>query len=276
MSTDKLRDALEWLGPVLTQGFGQVEALMLCTVLRPGDHYVDGRVADDARLSSCGRPAPFAVLAVMNEQGALLGDGEVGEIVIRSGNVMKGYYQDEAGTAEVSRFGWHHTGDLGYRDREGFYHIVDRARDMVISGGYNIYPLEIEQVLWTHPAVQDCAVIGVPDIKWGEAVTAIVQLKPGHRVDASELIEMCKARLGSIKAPKVIEFWPDLPRSPVGKVLKRQIRDHSGKQQLDRCDFRYGDLRPRHWHDGFWKIAGRKYQVHEPASRLGCAGRCRP
>jgi fatty-acyl-CoA synthase len=225
MSVEKLREALEWLGPTLVQGFGQVEALMFCTVLRPEDHYVNGRIADDGRLSSCGRAAPFAMLAVMNEHGELLGDDAVGEIVVRSGNVMKGYYKDEAATAEVSRFGWHHTSDLGFRDSQGFYHIVDRARDMIISGGYNIYPLQIEQLLFAHPAVQDCAVIGVPDAKWGEAVTAIVQLKPGQSVDPQELIGMCKARLGSIKAPKAVHFWEDLPRSPVGKVLKREIRD---------------------------------------------------
>src|SRR5262249_23039502 len=124
MSVEKLREALEWLGPVMVQGFGQVEAFMLCTVLRPEDHYFEGKIADDGRLSSCGRPAAFSMLAIMDEEGRLLGDGEVGELVVRSGNVMKGYYQDETASAKASRFGWHHTGDIAYRDAEGFIHLV--------------------------------------------------------------------------------------------------------------------------------------------------------
>jgi acyl-CoA synthetase (AMP-forming)/AMP-acid ligase II len=138
---------------------------------------------------------------------------------------MKGYYKNEAATAEASRFGWHHTGDIGYRDQEGFYHLLDRARDLIISGGFNIYPSEIEQVLSTHPAVFDSVVIGVPDEKWGEAVTAVVQLKPGELAQPDELIALCRNRLGSVKAPKAVHFWPELPRSPVGKVLKREVRD---------------------------------------------------
>jgi acyl-CoA synthetase (AMP-forming)/AMP-acid ligase II len=225
MSVSKLREALALFGPVMVHGFGQMEAIMLCSVLAPADHYREGEIADDERLSSCGRPAPFVNLAIMAEDGTLLGPAEVGEIVVRGGNVMLGYFGDPEATAEASRFGWHHTGDLGYRDGEGFYHIVDRARDMIISGGFNIFPSEIEQHLWTHPAVSDCAVIGAPDEKWGEAVTAVIELKPGATVSAEELIALCRARLGSIKAPKRVEFWPELPRSAVGKVLKRQIRD---------------------------------------------------
>jgi len=225
MSVTKLREALKLFGPVMVHGFGQMEAIMLCTVLAPADHYRQHEIADDERLSSCGRPAPLVNLAIMAEGGELLAAGEVGEIVVRGGNVMLGYFGDPEATADASRFGWHHTGDLGYRDGEGFYHIVDRAKDLIISGGFNIYPSEIEQHIWAHPAVRDCAVVGAPDEKWGEAVTAIVELKPGASVSADELIALCKARLGSIKAPKRVEFWPELPRSAVGKVLKREIRD---------------------------------------------------
>ena len=144
---------------------------------------------------------------------------------MRGDQVMAGYYKNEKATAEVSTFGWHHTGDVGYRDADGFYYVVDRKKDMIISGGFNIYPTEIEQVVSAHPAVQDCSVVGVPDEKWGEAVTAVVQLKPGATVTAEEVIAFCRARLGAIQTPKRVEFWPDLPRSPVGKVLKREIRD---------------------------------------------------
>ena len=225
MSVEKLREALTVFGPVLVQGFGQVEAMLLCTVLKPEDHFRDGSIADDIRLSSCGRPAPFVNVAVMADDGKLLDTDEVGEIVVRASNVMRGYYRNPEATAAASRYGWHHTGDVGYRDGQGYYHLVDRARDIIISGGLNIYPSEIEQVIWAHPAVQDCAVIGIPDDKWGEAVTAVVELKPEATVDDAELMALCKDKLGSIKAPKSIVYWPALPRSPVGKVLKREIRE---------------------------------------------------
>jgi acyl-CoA synthetase (AMP-forming)/AMP-acid ligase II len=136
-----------------------------------------------------------------------------------------GGYRGIATDAERPTGGWNHTSDVGYRDADGFYYIVDRKRDMIISGGFNLYPSEIEQVIWSHPAVQDCAVIGVPDARWGEAVKAVVTLKPGASATSDDLIALCKAKLGSMKAPKSVEFWPELPRSPVGKVLKRQVRE---------------------------------------------------
>jgi acyl-CoA synthetase (AMP-forming)/AMP-acid ligase II len=160
----------------------------------------------------------------MAEDGTLLGDGQIGELVVRSGNVMKGYYKNSEATDEVSRFGWHHTGDIGFRDRDGFFRLIDRARDVIITGGLNVFPSEIEQVLWSHPAVQDCAVVGIPDEKWGEAVTAVVELKPQAVVDEAELIVFCKERLGSVKSPKSVRVWEQLPRSAVGKILRREVR----------------------------------------------------
>ena len=121
--------------------------------------------------------------------------------------------------------GWHRTGDIGLKDEDGFIYIVDRKKDMIISGGFNIYPSEIEQVIWSHPAVQDCAVIGVPDEKWGEAVKAIIELKPGESVSADAIIALCKEKLGSVKAPKSVDFWDELPRSAVGKVRKKDMRE---------------------------------------------------
>jgi acyl-CoA synthetase (AMP-forming)/AMP-acid ligase II len=161
----------------------------------------------------------------MDDHGRLLPDGEHGEIVMRSNQVMRGYLDNPEATAECSTFGWHHTSDIGYRDAAGLYYIVDRKRDLIISGGFNVYPSEVEQVIWSHPAVQDCAVIGVPDERWGEAVKAVVLLKPGLHVSEEALIALCKAKVGSVKAPKTVEFWPELPRSAVGKVLKRSIRE---------------------------------------------------
>ncbi len=225
MSAEKLREAVEVFGPVMTQAYGQTEAPLLCTFMSPSEHLIDDEAALRKRLLSCGRPTPFTRVAVMDDRGKLLGDDEVGEIVVRGDIVMLGYLDNPAENEHVSRFGWHHTGDVGYRDAQGWYYIVDRKKDMIISGGFNIYPSEIEQVLWSHPAVQDCAVIGVPDDKWGEAVTAIVELKRGADASEGEVLEYCRVRLGGMKTPKAVQFWNELPRSAVGKVLKRDIRD---------------------------------------------------
>lgn len=220
----RLEEALVRIGPVMAQLFGQTEAPMMVSMMAPREHFhADGSIARQ-RLASAGRPGPLVQVAVMDEQGQLLPTGETGEIVVRGSLVMLGYYKDAAATAEASRFGWHHTGDIGHLDADGYLYIVDRAKDMVISGGFNIYSIEVEQALLQHPGVQDGAVIGLPDAKWGERVVAVLQLRPGHAPDAADIQAFVKARLGSVKAPKQIEIWPDLPRSKVGKVLKKDIR----------------------------------------------------
>jgi acyl-CoA synthetase (AMP-forming)/AMP-acid ligase II len=225
MSAQKLKEALEVFGPVMAQTFGQAEAPMLCTFLSPEEHLVIGDPALEKRLMSCGRPTVFAQVEIMDDDGRILPPNERGEIVVRGALVMKGYFKNPKATEEASRFGWHHTGDIGFKDEDGYFYIVDRKRDMIISGGFNIYPSEIEQVIWSHPAVQDCAVIGVPDEKWGEAVKAIVQMKAGGTATVEELSAFCRERVGGMKTPKSFEIWDQLPRSPVGKVLKRTIRD---------------------------------------------------
>jgi len=159
----------------MAQLFGQSEAPMMISVLPPKDHFTsDGSIARH-RLSSAGRPSSLVTVAVMNPDGRLLPGGERGEIVVRSSLVMAGYYKNPAATREASAYGWHHTGDIGYLDAENYLYIVDRAKDMVITGGFNVYSVEVEQALMEHPAVQDCAVIGLPDEKWGERVTAVLQ-----------------------------------------------------------------------------------------------------
>jgi acyl-CoA synthetase (AMP-forming)/AMP-acid ligase II len=160
----------------------------------------------------------------MNDANEILPSGGTGEICVRGDLVMKGYYKAPDKTAETIVDGWLHTGDIGHIDGNGYLHITDRKKDMIISGGFNVYPSEVEQVIWAHPAVQDCAVIGVPDAQWGEAVKAVVELNAGQQVGADELIALCKERLGSVKAPKTIDFVDALPRSPVGKVLKKDLR----------------------------------------------------
>jgi acyl-CoA synthetase (AMP-forming)/AMP-acid ligase II len=137
---------------------------------------------------------------------------------------MPGYYKNPEATAEVSRHHWHHTGDIGYLDADNFLFIVDRAKDIIITGGFNVYSIEVEQALLQHPDVMDSAVFGLPDAKWGERVAAVVQLRPDRSLSAEEIVAFVKARIGSVKAPKQIEVWADLPRSKVGKVLKKEIR----------------------------------------------------
>ena len=206
-------------------GYGQTEAPASISYLPPEAHLVDGKPAPDERLASVGRPNPLIRVEIMNERNEILPVGGSGEICVRGDLVMKGYYKAPDKTAETIIDGWLHTGDIGHLDAEGYLHITDRKKDMIISGGFNVYPSEIEQVIWAHPAVRDCAVIGVPDEKWGEAVKAVVELNAGHSVDADELIGLCKQKLGSIKAPKSIDFVTALPRSPVGKVLKKDLRE---------------------------------------------------
>src|SRR5580698_5114474 len=225
MSAARLEQAIIGaIGPVMGQLFGQTEAPMMISTMAPKDHLrADGTLATE-RFASAGRPTPLVTVAIMDGQGSLLPAGQRGEIVVRGPLVMAGYYKDPAATAEASRHGWHHTGDIGYLDPDNYLYIVDRAKDMIISGGFNVYSAEVEQALLAHPAVLDCAVVGLPDDKWGERVTAVIQSHPGQDVTDDELRTFVKARLGSVKTPKQIEVWPDLPRSKVGKILKSEVK----------------------------------------------------
>ncbi len=226
MSVTKLREAMEVFGPVMTQNYGQTEALMIMTVLTPAEHselLTNPRAAK--RILSAGREGPFARVEIMDDDCNFLPAGTPGEVVYQSQLVMTGYYKNPKATAEVSAGGWHHSGDVGYKDEDGFVYIVDRKRDMIISGGFNIFPAEVEQAALAHPAVQDCAVVGAPDDKWGEIVIATVELKPGATFDKDEFLAFCKTKLGSVKAPKRVDVWETLPRSTVGKTLRRVVRD---------------------------------------------------
>ncbi|OUC77198.1 acyl-CoA synthetase [Gordonia lacunae] len=228
MSPTRLEEALTRIGPVLGQLFGQTEAPNMIATLAPAEHFHDDGTMATERFSSAGQPTPLTTVAIMGADGTLLGRGERGEIVVRGPLVMDGYHENPEATAEVSAHGWHHTGDIGYLDDDGYLFVVDRAKDMIITGGFNVYSAEVEQALLAHPAVKDSAVIGLPDPKWGERVTAAVELRAGHDVDAAELIAFVKERIGSVKAPKEIEIWTELPRSKVGKILKTEVRGAFG------------------------------------------------
>ncbi|MBI5444312.1 MAG: long-chain fatty acid--CoA ligase [Deltaproteobacteria bacterium] len=224
MSTEKLRRALKVFGPVMIQGYGQTEAPGTITYLGPEEHFVAGEIAPESRLSSCGRPYPMVRCAILDEENRPVPDGQVGEICAAGDIVMKGYYNDPQKTAETIVGGWLHTGDVGFFDAEGYLHITDRKKDMIITGGFNVFSAEVEGVLNGHPAVRECAVVGIPDEKWGEAVKAVVELNAGQVATAEELIALCKERLGSVKAPKSVDFVEALPRSSAGKILKREVR----------------------------------------------------
>jgi acyl-CoA synthetase (AMP-forming)/AMP-acid ligase II len=226
MSVEKLKKAIAVFGPVMAGAYGQTEAPASIAYLPPAEHFDEvGELGSDERLSSVGRPGPLIRVEIMNDDGQVLGAGETGEICVRGDLVMKGYYKAPALTDETIVDGWLHTGDIGHLDADGYLHITDRKKDMIISGGFNVYPSEVEQVIWSHPKVQDCAVIGIPDADWGEAVKAVVELNPGETVTAEELIALCKSELGSIRSPKTVDLVQALPRSPIGKVLKKDLRD---------------------------------------------------
>ncbi|MCC7414172.1 MAG: AMP-binding protein [Gammaproteobacteria bacterium] len=223
-SLEKLKEAVAVFGPVMSEAFGQAEAPAVIAAKAPWDYLDrDGRV-DERRLHSVGRACVHNQVAILDDDGVEVPRGQPGEICVRGDLVTPGYYRNEQETAKVRTFGWHHTGDIGVMADDGYITIVDRKKDMIITGGFNVFPNEIEQVLSAHPAVQDCLVIGVPDEKWGEAVKAVVQLKPDAQADAAELIALAKAKLGGVKAPKSVDFVDDLPRSPAGKALKTELR----------------------------------------------------
>ena len=224
MSPDKLRQAVEVFGPCMCQSYGQTEAHMIVTWLPP--EVVSAAAAGDRpeRLLSCGRPSYSVRVEIMDEDGRLLPPGEVGEIVVRGGLVGDGYFELPEATAEARAFGWHHTGDVGRRDADGFVYIVDRKKDMIVTGGFNVYSAEVEAAVMELAGVRECAVIGVPDEKWGEAVTAVVALNQGAELSPERVIAHCKARLGGVKAPKAVHFWPEVPRTAAGKFDKKAIR----------------------------------------------------
>lgn len=225
VAPDKLAEAIDIFGPCMCQCYGQVEAPMLITYLPQADLVEAlGNERLRHRLKSCGKPCSQTRMTIMDAEGNIMPRGERGEIVVQGNLVAPCYYRNPEATAEARRFGWHHTGDIGYWDEDGYVYIVDRAKDMIITGGFNVFSAEVENAINGHAAVENCAVIGIPDDKWGEAVTAIVVLRPNQSVTAEELIAFTKERIGSVKAPKNIEFWNDMPRSPVGKILKNEIR----------------------------------------------------
>jgi long-chain acyl-CoA synthetase len=220
IATELLRTSILAMGCSFAQGYGMTEAAPLLTVLSNEEQLID-----DPRLRSAGREIAGVEVAVCREDGSLCAPDEVGEIVARGPNFMRGYWNKPEETAAALRDGWYWSGDLGYRDADGYIFLVDRAKDMIISGGENVYSVEVEDALMSHPAVLEVAVIGVPDEKWGERVHAFVVRKADMSVPAEQLITACRERIAGFKVPRSIDFVDELPRSGAGKILKRELRD---------------------------------------------------
>jgi acyl-CoA synthetase (AMP-forming)/AMP-acid ligase II len=220
---EKLRQMVEVFGPCMCQSYGQTEFHLVATWLSPKDVAAAAAGDHPERLASCGRQSYSVRVELMDDDGKLLGPGEVGEIVGRGGIVGGGYFEMPEVSAETWANGWHHTGDVGRRDDDGFYYIVDRKKDMIVTGGFNVFCTEVEAAVTELPGILECAAIGIPDEKWGEAVTALVVAGPGAP-DAAAIIAHCKDRIGSVKAPKHVFFKDALPRTAVGKFDKKAMR----------------------------------------------------
>jgi acyl-CoA synthetase (AMP-forming)/AMP-acid ligase II len=223
MAPARIKQALETWGPILIQVYSQMEVANQTTILTKNDHLIDP-VDEEMRLSSCGRPMIMSQLKIVDEEGREVPTGTVGEIVTRGPHLMKGYWRMEEETNKTIRKGWLHTGDMAYQDKNGYIYLVDRKKDMVISGGFNVYTTVVEKALFEHPDVRQATVIGVPDEKWGEAVKAFVVVDPVSRLSEEELIHFCKIRLAKYEVPRSIEFVDSLPLTAYGKIDKKALR----------------------------------------------------
>jgi long-chain acyl-CoA synthetase len=198
---------------LVVEGYGLSEATCRVTFNPPDQR---------RRPGSIGLPIGNKV-RIVDEQDRDVPTGQIGEIAVQGGNVMNGYFKNPEATATALRGGWLHTGDLGYKDSDGFYYIVDRKSDMIIRGGENIYPREIDNVLFEHPKILEAATVGVPDELYGEEVKSFVVLKKGEMAAAEEILSFCRERLADFKCPKSIEFLPEIPKGPTGKLLRREL-----------------------------------------------------
>ena len=217
-----LRQCIQMFGAEFVQNYGMTETTGTICVLPPEDHSVEG----NPRMRSAGKPVAGVEVVIKGRDGTILPQGEIGEIVTRSTANMLGYWKlPEATASTMDADGWIATGDVGYLDEDGYVYMYDRAKDMIITGGENVYPAEVESAIYGHPDVLEVAVIGVPDEKWGEAVKAVCVAKPGHTIDQASIIEWTRPRIAGFKVPKSVDVIAMLPRNPSGKILRRQLRE---------------------------------------------------
>lgn len=225
MSKAGIRQAIELFGPILIQGYGMTETTSFTTMLTAKDHINALEGGHEDRLGSCGRPIFETEVKVVGEDGEEVPPGQLGEIIVRGADVMMGYYKEPELTKKVLQNGWIYSGDIATRDSQGYIYIRDRKSETIISGGFNVYPSEIEQVLCSHPAVYEACVIGVPDDTWGEAVKAVVALNKNVSASEDELIDFCKQALAGYKKPRSIDFVDELPKNPNGKIARRVVKE---------------------------------------------------
>jgi acyl-CoA synthetase (AMP-forming)/AMP-acid ligase II len=225
MPVEVLRKGMEIFQCDFVQGYGQTESSAVLSILNAEDHVLDGTPEQLKRLGSAGREVFGTEVRVVDENGNDVKPGQIGEVIGRGENVMKGYWKMPEATAEAIRDGWLHTGDLATVDEGGYIYILDRIKDMIISGGENVYSREVEEVLYEHPAIAEAAVIGVPDEQWGETVKAIIVLKEGQEASAEEIIDFSRERLAGFKRPRSVDLVDSLPRNLSGKVLKKILRE---------------------------------------------------
>jgi acyl-CoA synthetase (AMP-forming)/AMP-acid ligase II len=225
MPVELLRRGLAVFGPIFSQGYGQSESgPQICSLPRKAHEVLNKPAEEQKVLSSCGQPSLGVHVRVVDENNNDVAPGAVGEIIAQSDSIMECYWRRPDETQETIRDGWLHTGDMGFYDEKGFIYIVDRKKDMIVSGGENVYSREVEDVLYMHPGVAEVAVIGIPDPVWVERVHALVVLNKGAQATEEEVINFCRKRIAHFKAPKGIEFVESLPKSPQGKILKKEIR----------------------------------------------------
>jgi len=222
---ERIKEAVNIFGPILDQSFGQAESIITITHLPRHEHITKNDPEREKRLASVGREYPGVQIKVVNEKDKQCAPGEIGEVITRSDLVMEGYWNRPEQTAEALKDGWLYTGDLGYQDEKGYLYLMDRKHGKIISGGLNVYPREVEEVLAQHKAVAEVSVFGVPDPKWGEAVTAAVTLRSGADAPEQELIEFCKSKIASYKTPKKVHILESLPKNAYGKILQRELKE---------------------------------------------------
>ncbi len=222
--TEVLIRCIKKFGNIFGQGYGSTEtAGAPVTMLSWDDHHLQG--PKTKYLTSAGKAAPCSRAKIVDDNNNPVPIGEIGEICVKGKHVMLGYWKNPKLTAEVLRGGWLHMGDMGFMDEDGYVYMTDRKADMIISGGENVYPKEVEDIIYQHPAVQECSVVSAPDAKWGEIVQAVVTLKPGQKATEQDIIEHCKARLAGYKCPKAVAFWETIPKTIVGKIEKKKIKE---------------------------------------------------
>ena len=223
---EKLKKGIELFGHIFIQNYGQAEAPMTICTMNKEDHIIDENSENTGRLSSVGRPYTMVEVRVVDDEGNDVDVGEPGEVAVKGDHMMTGYWKQPPETSESAlKDGWLLTGDIGRLDAEGYLYLVDRKKEMIITGGLNVFPNEVEQVIYRHPAVSQVAVFGIPDKDWGESITAAVALKSGSRVGEEELIDFCRNHLARYKVPKKVFFHQSLPRSAAGKIMRRELRE---------------------------------------------------